>query len=195
MWKAAILLAIAVVTASGCTSTRAQVPLERPTLDVPPVPPRIIEPAPAPDFAGTEPVPPLPPETTEAADPAPSRSKPAARDATAKETQKPDPKPPDAPVAEQAVLQPPPPVPVLRTPATADTAAAARQITETIERAQKILEDVDYGRLSAPRQKAYNEVKDFITSAERELKASSFELAKDFAEKAEKYATALQQGR
>ncbi len=40
-----ILLAMFAASAAGCASTRAQVPEQAPTLVVPPVPPRMIEPA------------------------------------------------------------------------------------------------------------------------------------------------------
>ena len=54
--------------ASACATARADAPIERPALEVPPVPPRIVEPAPAPDLGNFEPVADLPPEK-----PAPAR--------------------------------------------------------------------------------------------------------------------------
>jgi hypothetical protein len=188
MRRAAILLALAVV-ASGCMTTRAQTPVERPALDVPPAPPRIIEPAPPPLTEIAE-VPELPPEEPVTAPPIKPRPAPPA---VARDTQKPDVKP-DTPPADTVVAQAPA-VPLLRTPATADTVAAQRQINETLIRAQKALYSVDFDRLTPARQKWYNEAKDFITEAETHLKASNLEAAKELAEKAEKYATLLLQGR
>jgi hypothetical protein len=172
-------------------TTRAQTPVERPALEVPPAPPRIVAPAPPQEAAQADPVPELPPERTE---PAVTKPRPAAAaQSAARDVQKPEVKP--EPPAEDTVVAQPPAVPVLRTPATANTAAAARQIEETLDRAQKTLYSVDYQRLTAPRQKAYNEAKDFITEAETHLKASNLEAAKELADKAEKYATLLLQGR
>ena len=79
---AALLLA---VLAAGCATTRAQTPAERmPALEVPPVPPRVIDPAPPLPLPQPEPVEELP----TAAPPAASKPKPPPR-----ETQKPEPKP------------------------------------------------------------------------------------------------------
>lgn len=194
MRRVAILLSLA-VCASGCMTTKVQTHVERPALDVPPAPPRIIEPAPPPEVARPEPVPDLPPERP---DPPPAKTpRPATpAGAAARETQKPEAKP-EAPSNDTTVAQvpPAPAVPLLRTPATANTAAAERQIVETLERAQKGLDNVDYLRLTQPRQKFYNEAKEFITESEAHLKASNLEVAKELAEKAEKYATMLLQGR
>lgn len=198
MRRAATILALA-VSAAGCVTTKAQTSVERPALEVPPVPARIIERAPLPEVARIEPEPELVPELP---DPAPTARGAAAgrpRDtaANAKETHKPEAKP-EAPPTDVAAAPPPQAaagVSLLRTQATADAAAAERQIVETLTRARKNLEVVNYQRLTEPRQKAYNEAKDFISGAEREVKASNFELAKELADKAEKYATALLQGR
>jgi hypothetical protein len=171
-------------------TTRAQMPVERPALDVPPAPPRIIEPAPPPTAEVIDQVPELPPEEPVTAPPKP-RPAPAV---VSRETQKPDLKP-ETPPEDAVVAQQPPAVPLLRTPATADTATAHRQITVTLSRAQRALYSVDFDRLTPARQKAYNEAKDFITEAETHLKASNLEAAKELAEKAEKYATLLLQGR
>lgn len=188
MIRAAVLLAVA-VSAAGCT-TRAQTPIERPALDVPPAPPRIVAPSP-PLEAVVEPVPEMPPERPE---PAPAKPRPPSpAGAAARETQKPDVKP-DEPAPETVIAQAPA-VPMLRTAATANAAAAKGQIEDTLERAQKTLYSVDFQKLTAPRQKAYNEAKDFIAEAEAHLKASNLEAAKELADKAEKYATLLLQGR
>jgi hypothetical protein len=192
MNRAVILLAVAVCT-SGCMAARAQAPVERPALDVPPVPPRIIEPAPPPQAAYPDPVPPLPPEDPQPVPASPPRPA-AASGAAAKETQKTEVKP-EAAAPEPVADAPPPPVVALRTPATANAAVAQRQIEETLHRAQKSLDSVDYQRLTELRKKAYNEAKDFISESEAHLKNSNLEVAKELADKAEKYATVLLQGR
>ncbi len=185
--RVACLLAASLL-ASACVTTRAATPVERPALEVPPVPPRIIEPAPAPETTTPEPVNDLPPEK-----PAPPAARP--RPQPPRETQKPpDPKPVELPAA---LVEPPsaPPQtvpPLLRTPATADPAVAERQIRDTLSKVQIGLNNVNFQRLSDGAKKAYNEVKDFMLGAEAAIKTSNFELGKELASKAEKLANELQ---
>jgi hypothetical protein len=181
--------------ASACATTRAAAPVERPALEVPPVPPRVVEVTPMPDFGSFEPVPDLPPERPVSA--ATTKPKPSTpRESANRDTQKPEAKPaePLPPVADPAPQASPPQVtPVIRTPSMpADPAASERQIRDTINSAQKSLDSVDFKGLPEQRKKAYNEAKDFIARAEVALKASSFELAKELAGKAEKLANELQ---
>ena len=154
------------------------------------MPPRIVEPSPTPSTL--EPVDDLPPER-----PLPTTSRPrppAARDPS-RDTQKPtDSKPPET--ATPPPVEPPPPPPanapgVIRTPATADAAAAERQIRDTLGRTQTRLNNVDYRRLSGQLQKAYNEAKDFMERAEAAIRSSNFELAKGLASTAEKLVNEL----
>ena len=179
--------------ASACVTTRATTPIERPPLDVPPVPPRVVEPAPAPDLGGLEPIAELPPEkpAVPAAKPRPGNRETAAnRDA--QKTEKPvDPVPPPVEAAAAVPSQPAPPPPFIRTPATADAAAAERQIRATIAKAQNTLKNVNFQGLTKELQKAYNDAKDFIERAEAAIKASNFELAKGLASNAEKLASEL----
>ena len=183
--------------ASACATARAAAPIERPALEVPPVPPRIVEPAPAPDLGNFEPVADLPPEKP--APPASAKPRPpSARETNNREPQKAESKPPEPlPVVEPPPTAPPPApptaaAPLIRTPATADAAASERQIRDTMLSAQKGLSNVNFNGLSGQRKKAYNEAKDFIERAEVAIKASNFELAKDLAGKAEKLANELQ---
>ena len=188
-------LGVLVLVSAGlaaCTSTKAATPIERPTLEVPPAPPRVIDPAPAPEADRSEPiidpVPPVPPPPT---------SKPRPQSREPKETPKPEPKPevPAAAVDPAATPPPMPAPPVLRTPATANVAAVEKQIRDTLLRAGNMLKKVDYRHLSAERKKAYGEAQDFMLTAEARITASNFESAKEFAEKAERLAKELQQGR
>lgn len=137
-----------------------------------------------PEVLQPEPVGDLPPER-----PAPPITKP--RPSGPRETAKPDPKP-----AEPATVDPPLPTvqppPTLRTPATADTAAVEKSIRDTLVRAQVGLKSVDYQKLPPPRKDAYNDAKAHIEGAEAAIKASNFELAKELAEKAEKFVRGLQ---
>jgi outer membrane biosynthesis protein TonB len=182
--------------ASGCAAaTRAQAPVERPALEVPPVPPRVIEQAPLPEVEQVEPVIELTPKPA-----AESKPKTRPRDTGLRETQKPEPKPEAPPAAEPATV---PPIPAQNAPSTsvlrpqtnADAAAAAdRRITDMINRARGVLNNVDYQKLSDQRKGAYKEAQSQIGGAEVALKESNFELAQEMAEKAEKLANALRGG-
>ncbi len=189
MHKVAVLLLLGAV-ASGCSvPLRSQAPIERPALDVPPAPPRVIDPAPVPEVAQLEPVSDLPPPP---ADPRPVRRSP--KDINSRDTQKPEPKPEAPPVADPASSAVPAQTtpPVLRTPATADTAAADRRIRDILGRAQVVLLNVDYQKLNEQRKGAYDQAKSSIEEAETALKESNFELAEQMAEKADKLAKELQ---
>lgn len=177
---------------SACATTKAAVPAERPPLDIPPVPPRVVEAAPPPDLDRPEPVGDLPKEIVTPPVTKPRASSPRE---TSKETQKPEVKPEIPPVPDPALAAPPQnttPPPVLRTPATANAAAVERQIRDALTRARGGLKTVDYQRLSPERKKAYDEANDFISGAEEAIKTSQLELAKELADKAEKYAKELQ---
>src|SRR5688572_25710569 len=178
MRKSAIVVVLAALT-SGCLTTRAQVPIERQALDVPPAPPRVVDPAPPPEPPPPEPVPELPPEKIVPLPkprPASPREKPA-------ESAKPDPK------AELTPVEPPPfttpPTPTLRNSATADAAAAERRIRESLDRTLGILNNIDYRRLRDELKAAYDQAKDHVNTAETHLKAQGFDLAKELADKAE----------
>ena len=85
--------------------------------------------------------------------------------------------------------QPPPP---LRTPGTADSAEAARQVREVIDRAAKGLASVDYGRISRERRTQYDNAKLFIQQAEEAIKQSNYVYARELADKADRIARELQ---
>ena len=188
--RGACLVAATLLT-SACATSRAAAPVERPALEVPPVPPRIVEPAPPPETSYPEPVGELPAEKPATST---TRTKPPVSQSPPRDTQKPaDPKPVEP---TPTPVEPPPPVPVnsgtqIRTPATADTAAAEKLVRDTIFRARGRLRNIDYQRLAPGAQKAYNEAKDFIDRAEVAIKASNFELAKGLASNAEKLANEL----
>jgi hypothetical protein len=131
-----------------------------------------------------EPVPDLPAP----APPTPPRRAPA----TNREPARTEPKP-EAPPTEPVVSAPAPVTapPQLRTPATADGAEADRQVRAVLENARQTLASIDYRRLSKARQKEYNDAGRLITQAEDHLKTSSFELARNLAEKADGIAKEL----
>lgn len=189
--RAACLIVALASLVSACMTTRAQTPAERPALEVPPVPPRVLEPVDVGGTARPEPVADLPPPPTN-----PPRARPPVRDTAQREPAKPEPKPEAAaPPTDPQPAQPAPvpaAVPPLRIPGNADVAQAERQIREVIGRADGLLSRVDYGRLSAGARKAYDEAKLFMQSADTALKESNVELAREFAGKAEKLARELQ---
>jgi hypothetical protein len=180
-FRAAVLIGFATIGGAACTTTKAAAPIERPALEVPPPPPRVVEPIPLPP-PQLQPVENLGPE----APPAPSRPRPAA-----KETQKPEPKPEDPKPVEPTppAVQPPP---VLRMPETVNTAQLANQIREAIARSKAILDKVDYQRLSPVAIKAYKESQMFAQQAEDALKTNNLPFAKELADKAERLARELQ---
>jgi hypothetical protein len=169
-------------------ATRAQAPVERPTLEVPPAPPRVIDPAPLPEVVQVEPsiefLPPPPVET---------KTRPRAqRDPGARETQKPEQKPETPAVDPVATPVPAPTAPPVQRPQANPDNAAAGRIREMIQRATGTLNNVDYQKLSDQRRGAYKDAQNHIAGAEIALKESNFELAQEMAEKAEKLANALQ---
>ena len=185
--RVALLL---VPLASGCASASATKPADRPAMNVPEPPPRVIEPSPEPppDPVNDLPIPPTnsgASRSARATAPKPSASevKPETKVGAA-----------DPVVADPAPVAPPPPAtpqPQLRTPQTADTSAAARNVHATVERASTMLGGVDYGPLSDDRKKAYNDAKRFIRSAEDAIKRGNFVFAQGVATKAETLAREL----
>ena len=188
-----VLLAAGLL-ASACATTRAAAPVEKPALEVPPVPPRIVEAAPPPDLGSLEPIADLPPEKpTAAASPKPRPS--SSRDTAKTDPQKAEAKPPEPAPPPPVEAAPAPPVaasPMIRTPATADAVASEREIRGTMKRAQTGLDNVNYNGLSGQRKNDYNDAKDFLARAEAEIKKSNFELARELAGKAEKLASELE---
>jgi outer membrane biosynthesis protein TonB len=184
--KRMVLAVILGTLTSACAAAQAKAPADRPTLEVPAPPPKTIEPTPKPEpAAAPEPVSDLP----TASPPTPSRpSRPAPRD-----TPRTEPKPPETPPAEQPAAPPPPvaPAPQLRTPGTADSAEAAKQVRDMIDRAQKSLGTVDYQRLNNAQRGQYKNAQLMLTQAEEQLKGSNFEIARNNADKAARIAAEL----
>ncbi len=182
-----LLLIVAVAgAAAGCASAQAKSPVEHPNLDVPPVPPRVVEalPVTAPPPNPVEDLPPvaaLPPRPRTAPTPAreANRADPKAADNAAVEA----PAPPPAPVAA--------PTPPLRTPGSVEGAEAARQVNDVVGRAKGTLGGIDYRRLSAERRSQYDSARLMITQAEDAVKAANFEFARNLAEKADRLANEL----
>jgi hypothetical protein len=179
MTKKIALLVMLGPLASACASAQARSPMERPALEMPPVPERVIE------MTHLEPAPPepvgeLPPPPAPAPTPRPRNTPP--RDTTAKP---PDPKPEAAPA-------PAPVLPQLRTPGTPDGPEASRLVGEVVERARKMLKTIDYRGLSAARRAEYDSANRTIKQSEAALKEGKFDIALNLAEKADRIAKELQ---
>jgi hypothetical protein len=185
MRKLLLLIAIGCLAGSAaCASAKAKSPADRPNLDVPPVPPRVIE---------AKVVEPPPPEPVEEQLPAVAQMPPPKRPQPPRDTAKAEPKPAEPVPAEQPVSAPvAPPVPQLRTPGTVDGAEATRQIHDVIERARKGLGSIDYNRLSTERRNQYDQAKAMVTQSEDALKGANFEFARNLADKADRLARELQ---
>ena len=177
----------------GCASASAKGKgRDAPSLNVPPAPARVIEPAPDPlpePVAELPPVAPAVPATATA--PRPNRgNRPPASGADPKATEQkpveavtpPDPAPvPQPPTAPPAQLQ---------TPQSADT-NAARAVRATIDRANGLLNGIDPRPLNTVRKKAYDDAKRFAQQAENALKEGNIVFAQAVAVKAETLAKEL----
>jgi len=166
-------------------AVKARVPADRPALEVPVPPGKVIEPMPQPEPSTPEPVGDLP--ATPPTNPRPNR--PASREPAART----DPKP-EAPVAETAVpppVTPPAPAPQLRTPGAPDSAEAARQVREILDRAGKSLNSIDTRRFTKGRREQYDTAKRLVTQSEDALKAGNFDSARKLADKANDIAKEL----
>ncbi len=184
-----LLPLVGLIASAGCASAHATgKPADRPALNVPPPPLRVIEPADVPP----EPVAELPVSSSAPAPrpprPAASRSTPSDNKADAKPGEEkvdlPPVDPPPAPTSAAPAAQ-------LRTPQTADTSGAARSIRAAIDTARGILNRVDYGPLSNELKKAYNDAKVFLQQAEDALKEGNFAFAQGVVKKADTLAKEL----
>jgi hypothetical protein len=158
---------------------------DRPAMNVPPPPPRVIEPTPEPPPEPVVDLPSAPVPNGPSRPPRPAPPKPEAKtDPPAEISPKPE-------AAKSAEAKPDAPAPQLRTPQTADTSGAARNVHATVERANTMLSGVDFGPLSNNRKKAYNDAKRFIKQAEDAIKRGNFAFAQGVATKAETLAREL----
>lgn len=187
------VLVFSAAAMSGCASAQAKgKPSDRPALNVPAPPPRIIEPAEA-----IEPVGELPNTPSSAASrstrptstkPPVSESKPEAKSGS---EARPEAKAGDPPTPPVDPAPPPVPAAQLRTPQTADTSAAAKAVRATIDMARGTLNGVNFAPLSNVRKKAYNDAKLLLQQAEDAVKEGNLAFAQGLANKAETLAKEL----
>lgn len=183
--KAIALLIVvgAVVPLTACASAVAKAPPDRPTLEVPAPPTRVVDPSPRPEPM-PEPVPDLPPPSPPSARTAkppvrePARTDPKTEASPSTET----PAAPTAPVA---------PAPQLRPANTPDAGEAAKQAQTAIEHAKQALNSLDSKNLRKSQQPVYQDAKRMLVTAEEALKKSDFDNAKKLAEKVESTAREL----
>ena len=189
-----VLLACAVVSlamaASGCSRLSARsVPEPPPPLDVPAPPPRIVETADA--------DPPNPGTLVDApASGAPSSRRPPTRVETPRpETKKPESTPPPAPVTEVPAVLPPTeptkPVTTLQTTPPEKEPALEQEIRAKLDRANKDLARVDYGKLGPEAREQYDQAKSFATRTEEAIRAKNLVYARELADRAATMAAQL----
>jgi hypothetical protein len=188
---AALHLLLCAVLAAGCAKARAEAVPDGPPLAVPEPPARVF--VPVDDPLPTAAVTPDPTPTTAPA--TPPRSAPR-RPATANAT-------PDSEASRPAEPSVPPPTaqvppvqpPALRTQPAAADATAERTVRDTIARATRDINRVDYGRLSVAGREQYEQSKRFSLQAEQALKDRNLPYAVTLADKAATLAAELLGGR
>jgi hypothetical protein len=181
MYRALLILALLPVAA--CASAQAKAPVETVSLDVPPVPPRVIDPVPV----QPPPIPPVDDLAAPEPSPTPAKPRPSGRDPGRTEPKieaKPEPEP-------EPVAPPPAPVPPLRTGTAANGPEAERQIRDSLGKTKALLEGLDPRGWSDDRKAALESARDSLTRAEEALKASNVVLARSLAERAENFAKLL----
>jgi hypothetical protein len=184
----AVLLAIA-LGAAGCATTRAQIPEQEPTLVVPPVPPRTIEPPVVVE-------PPVEVPTVEPA-PAPTPTNRTTRPRAQTDTNKPDPNKQEPPPDTVAAVPTPQPVAPLRTATAPSGQEAIRQIREILDATLKMLDKVEKSEtpLSDDRKANLVQARALIQQTDEALKKEEVTQARSFAERAQNIAKLLASGR
>ena len=176
------LVILAVAASTACATANAKTAPERPTLEVPAPPAKVIDTTPMPDTT-PEPVPDLPPEKPISA----RTAKPPA----SREPARPDPKPEpttttDTPSAPAATVTP---APQLR-PAGTDP-EAAQQVQAMIQKAKQAITAVNCSSLPPARKTVCENANLTLKQAEEALSKSDFENAKKLAQKVEDTAREL----
>lgn len=191
-WMLPAILVVPMLSGCAALSARSKAP-DLPPMNVPPPPPRVIEPSPEPlpepvaDLPAAPPSSTAPRGTSRPSTPKPN-PQPDSRPAT------PDPKPVEPPPVQQdpaPVAQPTAPAAQLRTPQTADTSNAEKTVRAIVERTRGLLANVDYRLLNSERKKAYDDTQGYIKEAEDKLKEGNLVYADAVAKKAERLAREL----
>ena len=173
----ALLVVVALgVGGSACATARAANVPDGPPLDVPQPPARVLAPVEDTIVAGPAPEAPPPPAAAPRTPPRPA----------------PEPRPQPAPPAATPA---PPPVPAeprdLRAAPSPTNATTERTVRDTLARATRDINRVDYGRLSADGRAQYEQSKRFSQQAEQALKERNVLFAATLADKAAQIAAEL----
>ena len=189
LWALPALATVSMLSGCAALSAKGKAP-DLPPMNVPPAPERVIEPAPEPL---PEPVAELPAVLT-MTPPRTNTRPPAPRPAPQAEPKSSDPKPVEPqPQQEPAPVPQPPVAPTaqLRTPQTADTSVAEKNVRAALDRTRGLLQNVDYRFLSNERKKAYDDSQRYIKQSEDAVKEGNFVFAQAVAVKAETLAKEL----
>lgn len=186
--QASVLVVLAAMSGAACLTGRAQTPAERPALDVPDPPARVVAQVPPPEPATP---------TIDPVEDIPSGIKPSSptrpnKPATSKDAPKPEVKPDPPPPTEPPATPPPAATPQIRMPETGDAGVASRQLRDLVERIRRSLGQINRARLPSLRQKAFDDAMMFVKQAEDALNAKNLVFAKELADKAERLAKELQ---
>ncbi|HSL24341.1 MAG TPA: hypothetical protein VK886_22595 [Vicinamibacterales bacterium] len=187
-----ILPAVAIVVSSACATTKASSSAKHEPLAVPPPPPRVIVPAPEPVQETVAPQPelvPALPRPARSSPREPARSEPKASGTTTDPAAAPQPA--AAPPPNAGATGAPPQASELRTVETPDDSKASRLVRDTLDRAGRTLNGIDYARLPKPSQLQYDMAKRFIEQSEEALRTRNFTAAQLMAEKADTIAKEL----
>ena len=180
-----LFVILTAVSGAACVTARAATHADRPALDVPDPPARVVAQVPSPD-------PPLP--ALEVVDELPAGAKPSSPTRTNKPAPKDPPKTevkPDPPPTTEAPPPVQPPAPQLRMPEQGDAGAASRQIRDSVERTRRSLGQINRASLNGRRQSAYDDAQLFVKQAEDALNAKNLVFARELADKAERLAKEL----
>ena len=180
-FSALFALLLIVGASAGCKTVRAETPIERPTLEVPPPPARVIDPVLAEGPPPDTPIEPVAHPPAPAGKPRPPQV----------QAPKPEAKPETPPDPPPAATPPPVQTPELRTPGLSSGPEASRQIRAALDRTANLLRNTNYQALSGERRNSYDTAMRFMQEGEKELKANNFVLAKEHADKAERLAKEL----
>jgi outer membrane biosynthesis protein TonB len=187
------LLALAAsIGGSACLTGRAQTPTERPALEVPEPPARVVAqgPPPPPVTPVIDPVEDIPSNIKPSSPTKPNR--PPVRPQDTK--QEPKPEAPPVTTEQQPPAQTPAPVatPQLKLPESVDPGVMSRQIRDMVERTRRTLGGINRARLTSLRQRTFDDAESFLKQAEDALNEKNLAFAKEVADKAERLAKELQ---
>lgn len=176
LWALLGVVALGVGSSACATARAANVP-DGPPLQVPQPPPRVLVPVEE-DVAGA-------PVPVPEASPAPAATRTPPRPAESR--------PQPAPAAAAAPPQPAPAEPPreLRAAPSSTNATTERAVRDTLARATRDINRVDYGRLSADGRAQYEQSKRFGQQAEQALKERNVLFAATLADKAAQIAAEL----